>query len=280
MRRISVIGSLSLVAIGALAQDKGHECLIEPWQRIEVRSPVEALIESVPVDRGSRVRKGQVLVTLESRVESAALASARYRSIMEGPLRSAESRVIYARGKHQRRDELTKENFVSVQDRDDALAEFKVAEASLVEARENREAAALEARRLEELLRQRTLKSPFSGVVTERLQHPGELAQVGESARSILKLAQTDHLRVEVVLPAALYGTIKVGQKADVDAENPLKGRYKAVVQVVDRVVEAASGTFGVRLDLPNPNGDIPPGIKCRVRFEQTGGSRPSPRAG
>ena len=70
-----------------------------------------------------------------------------------------------------------------------------------------------------------------------------------------------------MVLPAALYGSIRPGQRVDVEAEAPLKGRYKASVQVVDQVVESASGTFGVRLDLPNPRGDIPPGIKCRVRF-------------
>ena len=278
MKRMSVICGLSLVVIAAQAQDKGHECLIEPWQRVEVRSPVEALIESVPVDRGSRVKKGQILVTLDSGVERAALASARYRAVVEGAVRSAESRVAYARGKHQRREELKKQNFISGQDRDDALAEMQIAEAGLTEAREDLAAAALEARRLEELLRQRKLKSPFAGVVTERLQHPGELAQTGETARAILKLAQTDHLRVEVVLPAALYGTIKVRQNADVDAETPLKGRYKAVVQVVDGVVDSASGTFGVRLDLPNPNGDIPPGIKCRVRFNPPGAGQAASR--
>ena len=37
--------------------------------------------------------------------------------------------------------------------------------------------------------------------------------------------------------------------------------------QVVDRVVDAASGTFGVRLELPNPNYALPAGLKCKVRF-------------
>lgn len=267
MKRFSVLAGLLFTVTAATAQDKAHECLIEPWQRIELRSPVEALIAAMPVDRGSVVQKGQVLVVLESGIESAALASARYRATMEGQVRSAESRLSYTRGKHQRREELKQQNFISAQDRDDALAEMQVAEATLLEAKDNREVAALEARRLDEMLRQRTLKSPFAGVVTERLQHPGELAQTGEGSRPILKLAQTNPLRVEVILPAALYGTIKNGQRADVDAETPLKGRYKASVQVVDRVVDSASGTFGVRLELPNPNGTIPAGIKCRVRF-------------
>ena len=45
-------------------------------------------------------------------------------------------------------------------------------------------------------------------------------------------------------------------------------GRYTATVTLVDRVIDAASGTFGVRLELPNPNLAIPAGAKCKVRFK------------
>lgn len=244
-----------------------YQCLIEPYQKIELRSPVEALIEAVQVERGSVVAKGQALVQLHSGVEQAALASARYRAIMEGQLKSSEARLNLARDKHRRRNELSRENFISTQDRDEAFAEMRVAEADLMEAKDNRELSALEARRLAELLRQRTLNSPFNGIVTEVLQHPGELAQTGENARPILKMAQIHPLRVEVVLPVSLFDSVKRGAAAEIEAEAPTKGRYRASVQIVDKVVDSASGTFGVRLELPNPGGSIPAGVKCRVRF-------------
>jgi len=259
---------LAPAAFAAPGADRGYECLIEPNQKIELRSPVEALIGDILVQRGSVVKKGQVLVQLDSGVEQAALASARYRAIMEGQIRSAEARLNYSRDKHRRRDELNRQNFISAQERDDAYAEMRVAEADLIEAKDNRELSALETKRLEEQLRQRTLVAPFAGIVMERLQEPGELAFTGEGARPILKLAQINPLRVEVVLPVSLYGTIKTGSRAEVEAEAPLKGRYKASVKVVDKVVDSASGTFGVRLELPNPNGDIPAGVKCRARFQ------------
>jgi len=44
-------------------------------------------------------------------------------------------------------------------------------------------------------------------------------------------------------------------------------GSYTARVDVVDQMFDAASGTFGVRLSLPNPNRRIPAGLKCRARF-------------
>lgn len=254
-------------ALAAQAADDGYACLIEPYQKIELRSPVEALIKSVNVDRGTWVRKGQVLVELDTGVEQAALAAARYRAAMEGQVRSAEARVDYSRAKLKRKQELVSSHFVSAQEGDDARTELSLAEAELLDARDNRELAVLEQHRLQATVDQRLLKSPFAGIVTERLQHPGELAQTGEGARAILRLAQTNPLRVEVVLPVSLYGKIRSGGSAEVHVEEPLSGTYKGIVRIVDKVVDSASGTFGVRLDLANPKGAIPAGVKCRVRF-------------
>jgi len=255
--------------LGAAAQsDPGHACLIEPMQRIELRSPVEGRIAAIHVERGSEVRPGQVLVELDTAAERAALEGARYRSVMEGQIKSAESRASAAKEKFERRDELVKEKFIASQDRDDSLAEMRVAEANLIEARDNQRLAAIEQKRLSELVEQRRLRSPFAGVVTERLQGVGEIAQTGDGARPILRLAQTNPLRVEVVLPVAMYGKVKPGSQVSVEAEAPLPGRYQAKVAIVDRVFDSASGTFGVRLELPNPRGDIPAGVKCRARFQ------------
>ena len=85
--------------------------------------------------------------------------------------------------------------------------------------------------------------------------------------RPASKLAEIDPLYVEVILPVSLYGQIKNGQRAQVFPEKPVGGVYDAAVKVVDRVVDGASGTFGVRLQLPNPGYRIPAGIKCRVKF-------------
>jgi RND family efflux transporter MFP subunit len=264
-RLLSAAGLVLASGAAAAAAGPGHACLIEPFQRIELRSSVEARIDAIHVDRGSEVKPGQVLVSLDSAAEKAALDGARFRAVMEGQLKTAESRVVSAKEKFRRRDELVKERYITAQERDDALGDLQVAEASLVEAKDNRRLAAIEERRINELLEQRRIRSPFTGVVTERLQHVGEIAQAGASARPILRLAQTNPLRVEVVLPVALYGQIRAGMKGVVVPEAPLTGRHQATVAIVDRVVDSASGTFGVRLELPNPKGDIPAGVQCRV---------------
>lgn len=245
----------------------GYACLIEPSQRVELRSVVEGRIDAINVDRGAEVRKGQVLVELESAADRAALDAARYRAVMEGQVKTAESRRQAAKTKLTRRDDLVQEKFIAVQDRDDTAAELSLAEASLVEAQDNRRLAELEQRRLQETLEQRRIRSPINGVVTDRLQQVGEIAQTGESARAILKLAQVNPLRIDVVLPVGLFGKVKAGTPASITTEAPLSGQYAATVSVVDRVVDSASGTFRARLDLPNPKGDIPAGVKCSVQF-------------
>jgi hypothetical protein len=83
----------------------------------------------------------------------------------------------------------------------------------------------------------------------------------------VMKLAEVDPLYVEVVLPSKLFGSIRRGQPAVVMPEAPVHGNYRSSVLVVDRVVDAASGTFGVRLEMANPQKLIPGGIRCQVEF-------------
>lgn len=259
---------LAAMAGSAQAVGEAYACLIEPYQKIEIRSSVEALIVKINVDRGDAVQKGDVLVELDASVEEATLSAAKYRAVMEGEVQSAETRVAYSHNKLKRREELVRQNLISEQERDDAYSELRLAEAELLDARDNRALSEIEETRLKALVEQRRLRSPFDGVVTERLRHPGELAQTGDGARAILKLAQVDRLRVEVVLPTVYYGKVRVGDIGVVSVVEPLQGEYEARVAVVDSVVDSASGTFGIRLDLPNPNAAIPAGVKCRVRFD------------
>ena len=254
-----------LFPLSAVAAD--YECLIEAKQQVDIRSPVEAVVESVQVQRGDSVKKGQVIATLESGPERAALELARSRATMQGEMRAAEARMDLAQKKLVRAEELYKQNFVSVNARDEAEAEYRLSVEQLRQARENQKLAELEVQRAAEILAMRTIKSPLSGVVVEVNQKPGEFSS-SNIKDPILKLAEIDPLNVEVVLPVSLYGQISVGSRGEVRPEAPIGGTYTATVSVVDRVVDAASGTFGVRLELANRARRIPAGVRCRVRFK------------
>lgn len=241
------------------------DCLLEPAQTVELRSPVAGVIDKVLAERGQMVRKGAPLVLLESTVERAAVELALYKSQLEGPLQSADARIVHGQSKVKRRAGLAELNYGSAQDKEDAEAELSTAQADATTARENKQMAKLEHAYASAQLAQRTLRSPIDGVVTDQARYPGELVEGGEGKPFILKIAQTHPLRVKMILPVAYFGRIKPGQRAEVTPEKPAEGRYSATVISVDKLIDAASGTFQVRMELPNANGALPGGLKCKA---------------
>ena len=246
------------------ANAQEFECVIEPQQVVKLASPVVGLIARLDVDRGDIVRKGQVVGKIEDGVEVANLALARARATNDAAVKSAEARVQFLRSKYDRLDKLHSRAISSLASLEEIEAEVGVAEQQLKEARLNLSIARLEVAHAEEVLNQRTLRSPIDGVVVERLLVPGEYRN---DQSPVLTLAQIDPLRVEVFVPSARFGQILVGSKAEVRPEQPIGGVHDALVTVVDHVLDAASGTFGVRLALPNPQLTLPAGIRCKVTF-------------
>lgn len=243
------------------------DCVIEPTQTVDIRSPVVGTLEEVTVRRGDNVRKGQVLAHLESSAETAATALALYKSEMTAPTVTAENKIEFAKRKFLRSQDMHAENFISAQELDEAESELKLAESELKMARENKELAKLEWQHQNSLLNLRTIRSPFDGVVVKQNIYPGEVVEPGGTKENILKLAQLNPLRVYVILPMTAFGKVTRGMKVGVDPEQPIGGHYRGKVNIIDRVVDAASGTFGVFLRVPNPKLTVPAGVKCKAEF-------------
>ncbi len=229
--RLSCIAPLLLLPALAVAAD--HDCMIEPAQIVELRSPVAGLLQEVHTRRGATVKRGQLLVSIESSVEKSAADSAAYRA----------------------------------QARDDAAAELRLAEAELKSAEEAAELARLEHRERVDALARRTLRSPFDGVGMDQYLHPGALVDGGEGKKPILKLAQTHPLAVQAILPFKLFPQLKTGMAVTVLPEAPFGGEIKATLRTVDRVIDPAAGTVGVVADLDNRDQKLPAGIRCKLRF-------------
>lgn len=240
-------------------------CLIEPRQTIELASPVTGMLAQVQVVRGELVSKDQVLAVLDTRAEQAAADLARFRSEQRGPLEMAERKVAFSRLRFERRKAMAAERLIPEQERDDAEAELRLAESELKVAVEDRQSARLELAQHNVQLALRSLRSPFNGVVVAQLAYPGEVVEPGSAGKGVLKLAQLDPLRVHVVLPKEAFGSVKQGDLVEVIPELPATARYSARAVNVDRLIDAASGTFVVQLELPNTQLSIPAGVKCRA---------------
>ncbi|MBI2217837.1 MAG: efflux RND transporter periplasmic adaptor subunit [Candidatus Rokubacteria bacterium] len=266
---LAVLLALALVPAPAFvppaeAANESFDCLMEPHVVVSVGAAVEGLLEAVNVDRGDLVAKGEVIATLESSAERAAVALAAARAQIESATKSSQARFDFGVRRWVRTDELFKQNLIPLRELDEAETQKVLAEIGVLEAKENRTLAHLELERAKAALALKTIRSPFDGVVVERLLSPGELVEQAP----ILKIAQIDPLRVEVILPVSMLGKVTLGTQAQVMPDAPVtKEPLAARVKIVDRVADAASGTFGVRLEVPNPSYRLPAGLRCTVRF-------------
>lgn len=238
-------------------------CLIEPQETTSLGSPVTGIVEKLYAERGDLVKKGQVLAVLRADVERAAAEVARSRSAADAELQATLSNRQFAEQKYQRAQDLVAKSFLSQHALDEASNDLKLAAQKVALAREQLQILDKERGMAEAQLGLRQLRSPIDGLVTERYLSVGERME----EKPVFRLVKIDPLRVETVVPVSLFGSIAAGRSAHVVPELASISPQTATVTQVDRVVDAASNTFRVRLSLPNPGHRIPAGLRCKVEF-------------
>lgn len=259
---------VAMTGIGAgtatlAASDEGFDCIVTPSRTIEVGSAVAGVLENVLVDRSDKVAVGEVVASLDSRVERANLEIARFRANNDTEVKLREAAMEIDQRTQRRLSSLAAQKVASKQDRDRALRDARLSKWRARQAKDDQRLSELELLRAEANLQQRVIRSPIDGVIVERMRNPGEYID----DQPVVRVVQLDPLHVEAILPMNLFGRIEAGMTASVLPEfngNP----YQAKVAVIDPMGDASSGTFGVRLIMDNPEGAIPAGLKCRVQFD------------
>lgn len=255
--------TLPLIAFADEAEVSGLDGFIEPYIIINIGSGTTGIIDELKVDRGDLVDRGEVLTTLDSRLEIATMNLIRARSELTASLESKKARLEFSVREYERMKDLYNKEIITLGEIDESETNMIIASYDLQESTEQKQIAKLELKQALESVERRIIHSPIKGIVVECFLSIGELV----SDQPILQLAQLDPLNVEVIAPVSLFGTIKVGDRAEIRPESPVEGVYTGTVKIVDSVIDAASGTFGIRIQLPNPNYLLPSGLKCRVRF-------------
>jgi RND family efflux transporter MFP subunit len=272
---LMLFAPLCLAAVAATAvgdELAGFDCLIEPHTVVEVSTRETGVLEELLVGRGDQVKAGQPIAHLNRAVEQATVALSRARAESSAEIEELRETLAFAKRERERIDQLSSAKAISFTEKDKATTDARRAELQLQQALERQRIAELELERAQRVLENRTVRSPVNGVVMEQMMSPGESTE----NRPIVKLAQIDPLNVEIIVPVDHFGAIQTGMEAEVTPRYPGAEVQHATVTIVDRVVDAASDTFGVRLLLPNPDYAVPGGVRCSIRFLPSSSAPPS----
>jgi len=249
---------------GQAEPDVGTTCIMKPRELVHLGSAIPGLLASVEVDRGDAVKRGQLVASLDSSIEQATVALARAKAANDTAIEGEKAEFEMLRLKLERTKPLAAQRIASQQTLEEVESKLEESRERIRSDEMDQALAMLEANRAQRALDQRRIASSIDGVVIERKLTPGEYVY---EQTPIMTIAQVDPLNVELVVPAGRYGTLHPGMQADVHPAAPVGGSYRARVDVVDPVIDAASNTFGVRLLLANPGNKIPAGIRCTVTW-------------
>jgi membrane fusion protein, multidrug efflux system len=242
------------------------------FQSVAMFPRVTGFVTSINVDRGSKVRAGELLASLEAPEVVA------QRSEAQSKLRAAEAQLSVARAKADS-DKSTfarlkaasatpgvvagNDVVIAEKTADGSASQALAAEQSVEAARQALNAI----RDMEGYLR---MTAPFAGVITERNVHPGALvgpSTSGASATPLLRLVDTVRLRLVVPVPEAYSAEMRPGAEIPFTVAAYPGQSFSGKVARIAQAVDVSTRTMAVELDVANGDGRLAPGTFCQVRW-------------
>ena len=245
---------------------------LTPYQTVALYSRVSGFVKSITVDRGSRVRAGQPLATLE------APELAAQRSEAQSKLQSAEAQLATVRARADA-SASTYEKLKAasatpgvVAGNDVVLAQKTVEadQSQIAAARQNVEAARQALESVKDMEGYLRITAPFSGVVTERNVHPGALVGPTGGAGTavpIVRIVDSNRLRVVIPVPEAYTAGITNGSSLTFTVAAYPGQTFTGAVSRIAQAVDVATRTMAVELDVNNTDGRLAPGTFAQVKW-------------
>jgi len=231
---------------------------VEPVVVVEVKSKASGTIIRMPVDIGSNVRVGDLLVQIDPRdVQNQYDQSA-------ADLSSATVQRAVTLAQRNRSADLFKQNIITAQEMEQATLAFANADAAVIKARTNLSIARV---RLEDA----TVQAPTNGTIIERPVSVGTVITSATSSASggttILKMADLSNVRMRSFVNETDIGNVKPGQVATVTVDAYPNRRFVGIVERVDpqAIVQSSVTMFPVLVSLNNSDGALKPGMNGQV---------------
>src|SRR5260370_3644869 len=235
---------------------------LAPLLEAEMGARCTGYIEGVLVDRGSKVRRGQLLVELsapELKAQSAAAESTLHQA--EADQSQAEAQAAAVESTFVRLQEASKTPGAIAGNELVQAEKQRDAARSVIESRKSATRAAQERlRATQETEGYLRVTARFDGTITDRFVHPGMLVQAN-THMPLLKLQQTGHLRLTVPVPETYVGHVVRGASATFHIAAQPGKTYTAKIARVSSALDPQSRTMMVELDAYNKDGTLAPGM-------------------
>ena len=231
---------------------------VEPVDIIEVKSKASGLVLKMPVDIGSNVHTGDLLVQIDTRD-----VRNRYTQAAADLSSATVSRQV-ALAQRNRSAELYKQNIITAQEMEAATLAFANADAQVVKARTNLDIARVQ-------LEDATVRAPSNGTIIERPVSEGMVITSATTSASggttILKMADLTKVRMRAFVNETDIGNVQPGQVATVTVDAFPNRRFNGVVEKVEpqAVVQSSVTMFPVLVTLNNSDNALKPGMNGQV---------------
>ncbi|MCP4174612.1 MAG: efflux RND transporter periplasmic adaptor subunit [Fuerstiella sp.] len=226
------------------------EGFTEPYADINMAASEMGILARVTVKEGDAVEAGQLLANLDDAVLRASLAVAKAGMSAKGELQYATTQLELKTVELQKLTQLFRRNHASQRELDRVAGEIRIAESRFQSVQEDLAVRRLEYARIQAQVKQRHILSPIQGVVDEVRKDSGEF--VSPTDPVVMRIVQLDPLRVVFSVPVDRRQEIVAGTPVQLQI-GPTSAPALATVEYVSPTVDAASGTFRVKVRLPNP---------------------------
>ena len=232
--------------------------VVEPINVIEVKSKASGQIERMPVETGSKVSPGDLLVQVDTRD-----VRNQYNQAL-ADLRAAEARVAVAQAQRKRSEDLHRQQIITAQELETAQLDFANAQAQVTRADASLDLAR---QRLEDA----TVRAPLAGTIIEKAVSTGQVITSATGAFGggtlLLKMADLSQVRVRALVNETDIGNIQPGQQATVivDAypDRPFRGSVEKIEP--QAVIQQNVTMFPVLVAVSNREGLLMPGMNGEV---------------
>ncbi len=260
---------------------------VEPFEKTTLYSRVGGYLESIRVDIGDSVRKGEALAMilvpemldeyhgLEAELEGAKADQQNGLAELERQKIDQElAELTYERVRSVREEE---PDMVPQQAVDEARAKFQVAGAQqqviqtrIVQAQSEVKRVEAALKRLQTLMDYAEIRAPFSGIVTERFVDPGALIQAGTTsggAMPLVTISQLDRLRIFFEVPEDKVPLVQTGDLAEITVDALPGKQLKGKVARFAKVLDPETRSMKTEINLRDASRLLLPGMHVRVRL-------------